>query len=247
MAYKKTEIYKFKYNEIGNIKTEDNNKEKIIEIFLLIDNVDIQELQKKSYQYKIPLNMVIDNKTGNNLIHAILFNERKTISEYQKLVMIQFLVQNNCNPDHFNKNNQTPLHIACVNQYKTIVDYLLSIHVNINAIDSFGRTAFHYLFMGKRELVPEDNMDDYYFTGTKKSPPNIDPDEFKNILNKIEKSDFFESFQETLTDYIKESQEFIDSKKEITEKKITDLLNRLPENKELLRKIIINKFNNKWT
>jgi hypothetical protein len=103
--------------------------------------------------------------------------------------------------------------------------------------------------MGKRELVKEDDMDDYYFTGKKMSPPTITKKDYDEYLDKIINMNFFNSFQKTLIDYIEDSQELKDSKQDILDTKYNDLLNRLPEvdRKAILYQIIINKFNNKWT
>ena len=63
--------------------------------------------------------------------------------------MIRFLVENRVNPDLPNRDNMTPLHLACVEQFEEIILYLIKLGVNINYQDNSGNSALHYLLSGK--------------------------------------------------------------------------------------------------
>jgi hypothetical protein len=78
--------------------------------------MDTQLLIQYSLVNNIPLGIQLPN--GNNLIHQVLLNNDKLKTEFNKLNVIKFLVQNEVNPDEPNRDNQTPIHIACQKQYK---------------------------------------------------------------------------------------------------------------------------------
>ena len=97
---------------------------KINELFNISNNMDTQELLQYSLINKIPLGIILSNN-GNNIIHNIILNTDIKKNEYNKLNIIKFLIQNNVNLDQPNINNQTPLHLACENQYLSIITYLI--------------------------------------------------------------------------------------------------------------------------
>jgi hypothetical protein len=92
---------------------------------------------------------MINDDNNNNLIHLTILNPNKFKSEFNKLNFIKFLVQNNIDPNQANKENQTPLHLACEKQYLDIVSYLLTLYIDVNYQDNNGYTPLHYLLMGK--------------------------------------------------------------------------------------------------
>ena len=104
--------------------------------------------------------MGISDEEQNNLIHKVLFDDTKQKSEYNRLNVIKFLVNNKVNPDQPNINDITPIHIACLKQYHEIVKYLLSLNVNPNYQDSLGNTPFHYYLNGEiKEYIKTDIQD----------------------------------------------------------------------------------------
>ena len=131
----------------------DNGKR--LELFNIINTLNTSELLQYSLINKISLNQCNDN--DDNLIHIVIRMDDTKITEMAKLNVIKFLVQNNVYPDKPNKNNNTPLHLACELQYYYIVEYLLKIGVNPNFTDNNGNTAFHYLLTGNIKLVESDN------------------------------------------------------------------------------------------
>lgn len=117
-----------------------------LELFNIVSNLDTHELLQFSLVNQIPLDFT--NNDGECLIHHVINIDSRKASEHAKLNVIKFLVQNKVNPDQPNKNNQTPLHLACGLQLPLIVEYLLSIGVNPNYQDNMGLTPFHYLLTG---------------------------------------------------------------------------------------------------
>lgn len=128
------------------------------QLFTLASKLDTHELLQFSLINQIPLNY--ENEDGECLIHHVVDIDPRKASEHSKLNVIKFLVQNGVNPDKPNKYNQTPLHLACSQQYPIIVKYLLEIGVNPNYQDNMGLSPFHYLLTGKiKTIEPTDVMD----------------------------------------------------------------------------------------
>jgi hypothetical protein len=136
------------------------SKEKVNELFILINDMDTQKLKEFTISRNIQLN-VEDSNTGDNLMHKVMNIINSKIKEFHKLNMIKFLYTNGVNPDEPNKENITPLHLACKYQYTSIVSYLVSLGVDINYQDNFGMTPFHYALQGNillHEVKEVDNI-----------------------------------------------------------------------------------------
>jgi hypothetical protein len=125
-------------------------KEKIDTLFSLMNQMDTQQIKQFSIVNNIPLN--VNDTNGENLIHKAINIENMLKKEFHRLNIIKFLIQNDVNPDKPNKENQTPLHLACKMQYADIVKYLIEIGVNVNYQDNYGSTPFHYALQGQIKL-----------------------------------------------------------------------------------------------
>jgi hypothetical protein len=145
-------------------------KEKIEELFSMINLMDSQQLKQYSIVNNITLN-VEDPISGDSLIHKVITSPNLLKKEFHRLNIVKFLVQNNVHPDKPNKENQTPLHLACKAQYSTIVNYLISLDVDLNFQDNYGFSSLHYALQGKIELYEE-------------------PREVKDFIQKPKKVDF---------------------------------------------------------
>jgi hypothetical protein len=122
------------------------DEKKGLELFNLASKLDTHELLQYSLDNQIPLDYT--NAEGECLIHEVINIDSRKASEHAKLNVIKFLIQNRVNPDKSNKNNQTPLHLACKQQLVIIVEYLLKLGVDPNFQDNMGNTPLHYLFTG---------------------------------------------------------------------------------------------------
>ena len=122
------------------------DKNKINQIFSIINNMNSFDLKNTSSRLKIPL--AVTDEDENTLIHKILENDDKTKNEGMRLNLIKFLINEGVNPDSPNKENITPLHIACEKQYCEIIHYLLDNGCNPNFQDNYNMTPLHYLLMG---------------------------------------------------------------------------------------------------
>lgn len=135
-------------------------KEKVDELFTLINDMDTQKLKEFTISRNIQLN-VEDSNTGDNLMHKVINMVNNKVKEFHKLNMVKFLYTNGVNPDEPNKENITPLHLACKFQYTSIASYLVSLGVDINYQDNFGMTPFHYALQGNillHEVKEIDNI-----------------------------------------------------------------------------------------
>jgi hypothetical protein len=115
----------------------------IADLFSKAHNMDIFEIKNFVLINKIPLS--VQDNDGNNLIH-IAIDSSSSKTEIHRLNFIKSLYHENVNPDAPNKNNVTPLLLACKKQYIKIIEYLIEIGVDINYYDNFKNNAYNYLF-----------------------------------------------------------------------------------------------------
>jgi photosystem II stability/assembly factor-like uncharacterized protein len=87
----------------------------------------------------------LNNEDNETLIFAILKNESGDLTELQKLFIIEKLVLKNIsvNINSF-KNDQNPLHFACMKKYMNIIKYLVDKGCDQNKLDNFGKAPIHY-------------------------------------------------------------------------------------------------------
>lgn len=122
------------------------DEKKILEMFNLIENMDMNELLIFSTKNKIPLNL--STKSGETLIHIVVRMSETSVTEKSKLNMCKFLIAHDVPYDSPNKDNISPLHIACQLQLETIIKLLLENDADINRQDNIGNTPMHYLLSG---------------------------------------------------------------------------------------------------
>ncbi len=171
----------------------------IIDVFNIVGNLNINDLKIKMLLEQIPYNIVDAN--GNSLYHKVLMDDDVLKTENQRLQMIKFLFNENCNPDTPNNMNVTPFHLACMKQYESIIDFFIDINVDINYKDSYGNTPLHKLLVGNIKLeeklnigklfpVPPKTQDYYKYDSIKK---------LKEIIwEDIKDSKFIKSIDETI-------------------------------------------------
>lgn len=215
--------------------------QKIFDLFNLVYQMDTQEIMQYSLINKIPLSVTLPS-SGNNLIHEILSNDDKLKNEFNKLNVIKFLVQNDVNPDEPNKENQTPIHIACQKQYNDIVEFLINeCEVSLNYKDNNGFTPLHYLLIGEIKLFDKKEISDL-ITFQRKGDivKKDDIIEIKKLIYPlIIEHPFLSSLEKTIYDTLKNNSEIENIiletqnkiQKNISSKEKT---NNLKENKEII-------------
>jgi hypothetical protein len=156
---------------------------KINSILSKTDEMDTQEILQLSLINKIPLPIITD-RDGNNLIHLAILNTNYK-SEFAILNYIKFLVQQQVNPDQPNKENQTPLHLACQNQYLTIINFLLEQNINVNYQDNNGLTAFHYLLSGNIKTYEAKEIKEFLIPNPKNKESKIDRDNLLDLKKRL--------------------------------------------------------------
>ena len=135
---------KFDMNPYRERITYDENK--IMEMFSIAENMDINELLVFSTKNKIPLSLL--TKSGDSLIHVIVKIDENIVTEKSKLNMCKYLISHDVPYDSPNKDNISPLHIACQLQLQSIIELLLENNADINRQDNIGNTPMHYLLGG---------------------------------------------------------------------------------------------------
>jgi hypothetical protein len=195
---------KFDKPYINVIKPDENKIKDIIQYAL---EMDTQSLLQYSLINKVPLAIVIDSN-GNNLINQTILNTNKIKSEFNRLNFIKFLVQNQVNPDQPNKDNQTPLHLACQFQYQEIVKYLVSLNVNTNYQDNFGYTPLHYLLTGNITIYNEKPIKEFVVASNNKNDRKEELlDLKKDLWNELYTNyePFFKTLDKNINQSIKEN------------------------------------------
>ena len=172
---------------------------KIELLFQSVIDMDTNELRNIATMHQLPLGVI--NENGDTLIHKVISNDTVEKNENNRLNVIKFLVNNNVNPDSPNKDNITPLHLACLKQYPDIIKYLLEIKVNPNFADNLGNTPFHYYLNGQikpykpafiNDLIP--HTDSYKTEISDLSMATIE----KNIWNDISDNSGIKAISKTI-------------------------------------------------
>ncbi len=179
----------------------------IIDAFLIAGSMNVSELSQFMMINMIPYSIV--DMMGNTLIHKVISDIDVTKTEYQRLVMIKFLYNENVNPDAPNNMNLTPLHLACIKQYKDIINFLLEIGVDVNYKDNFGNTPLHRLMTGN--IIPEEKITQGNLIPASKKVDNkmmeLWKQERSNIWEEIKTSPFIQAIDKTLQSSIGSEEE----------------------------------------
>lgn len=198
-----------KYDKIHRPKYNYDSR-KLADLFSIINNMNTDELTRMNIIHKIPLT-VTDND-GNNLIHYVLKNSDPTKTEFHRLNVIKFLFNQNVNPDAPNSENMTPLHFACMKQYKDIINYLIDdIGVNYNYQDNMGNTGLHYLLAG---IIKENKDDSIKSLVPLQEKKDINREKLwletrKEIWELIKNSEYLDAIKNTINKSISDSKQSI--------------------------------------
>ncbi len=230
-------------------------KEKVDSLFGLMNLMDTQQIKQFSMINNVPLN--VDDINGENLIHKAINTENILKKEFHRLNIIKFLVQNGVNPDKPNKDNQTPLHLACKYQYADITEYLVSLGVNLNYQDNYGAVPFHYALQGSLALMePSKEIREFI-----SKPKKIDEEKRlvlieikKKIWDVVKDSPFITSIKTTVDNSIYSDKKIKDrtvefytkATKTSTSVSAENYLKNYKESIEILRNSIDSTVKSKW-
>jgi hypothetical protein len=220
------------------------DENKIMEMFNLVENMNTNDLLIFSTKNKIPLSLP-STKSGDTLIHVILRIDDSNITEKSKLNMCKFLILHNVPHDLPNRDNISPLHIACQLQLESIIKLLLENNADINRQDNIGNTPMHYLLGGIiknyeiREVVniippkkKNNKLDDIYI-------------EIKKYMSEYLKTNnltILETLKETFNNIVEYDNNINDTISDIMSKQ-KDILSIVPASNDinLIYKIIMDK------
>ncbi len=165
------------------------NQENINQLFKTVMFDNISEIKLMISKTNTPLN--IRNIDDKGLIHFVLENDNIE-SEDEKLEIIKFLLEHGASLS-YDKYNVCPLHLACKKQYAKITKFLLK-SSDVNACDSNGMNALHYLVQGDVKQCSDDKQIGKIIEKNPKT--DIITKEMKNIsveiLNKLNDKDIKE-------------------------------------------------------
>ena len=91
----------------------------------------------------LPLNSIKD-ESGNSILHIILGINDNKLSELEKLEICKFLIDKGANINVYNKQGNTPLHVAAQKQYLTIINLFYEKGCNMNSLNNYQQNALHF-------------------------------------------------------------------------------------------------------
>lgn len=134
------------------------------------------------------LNQLIDDTSilsdrkkedGSTLAFALLENDNSSLTELQKLKLLQKLVVKRVPINAYNKFNRTVVHIAAENSYFEILEYLKDIGCDMTKIDNNGNAPIHYIV----DHMIKNRDDDKLFAKQTFEPKTVKSlEKFKNLL-----------------------------------------------------------------
>lgn len=170
--------------------SENNEGQTVLDICVKHNNKDIikyiYEIVSKTTESNFRLK---ENRKG--IFHyAAIYNKIYPILYfYEKL---QRFFKNNLIVDIPTESGMTPLHYACQNGNKKIVDLLIDLGANINSVDKKGNSCLHYaVYSGNESLVKKLVM-----YGINKNIKNLEGDLALNIAEKKKYNDMIDILNE---------------------------------------------------
>lgn len=197
-----------------------DNSAKIDRIMSVIISGDLNGIKNTLASENMHLN--IKNSMGKSPIHVLLEQTSLTLSEKQKLNIIDFLVTNGASVTSYDNNNVTPLHLAAKNMMPLVIQYLLNHGAKIDTVDNNGMTPLHYAVQGMPEKC---------ITTTTKVEPLDDSKNIKSLLNQLtleiieilkQNNQYLNNIQQVVNDIVNNKQnDIIKLKKEMIQNIVT--------------------------
>ncbi len=144
---------KRQYVSIDQNPIKNQSKESIAQFSLVVKNGDINEIRNYVINNQIVLSGMYDKLQGSP-INSILMADNKSISNSNKLEIIEYLEKNGVPFDIPDGNNVRPIHLAAQMGSPKIVDFLISKGANLASKDSSGNTPLHYAVRGTEITCP---------------------------------------------------------------------------------------------
>lgn len=93
------------------------------------------------------MSMGLKNENGESVLHIIIKNSN--ISKNDKLALVKLGIEKGAPISSFDKNNITPIHLACKYQLPKVVGLLIEKGANVRVQDSQYKTPLHYAIVGE--------------------------------------------------------------------------------------------------
>lgn len=131
----------FKKNKFGEIPLIKHIKNKNFDIITILINFIIDTNNDTIFE-------IIDNDKNNILHHLCSINDNinhdKIYDTIKKIILIKNDIVN-----YQNKNYETPIIIAAKNNHEDIIYFLKSMNCNMNLLDIFGNSVYHYICLNE--------------------------------------------------------------------------------------------------
>jgi hypothetical protein len=123
----------------------------INKLFVAYESMDINLINEQLIQTNI--NLV--NKNNENGLHIILNIDESRYTEEQKFLIVKELIEKGIDVNKYDINHKTPLHIAVMKQYPTIIELLLDRGASVDYKDDNGMTPLHLAMIRLVKKCPE--------------------------------------------------------------------------------------------
>jgi ankyrin repeat protein len=140
------------WGEKAAIPGKEADDELINKLYLLV--TDGNFLKLKDFMTN-KINATVRNETDETVLHIIIKND--TLTDNEKYELVKLCINNGAMVNGYDKNNITPLHIACELQLAKVIDLLLENGADVNAHDSQNKTPIYNAITGKNITCPSYN------------------------------------------------------------------------------------------
>lgn len=218
-TYPKQPIYQSKEPDITKIVTD---------FFTKLDEGNINDIKRFIQEKNMSINKFIDD-SGCTGLHRILLTSKPSESdENSKLEIIKLLIRYSANINAIDKHGQTPLLLAALHKYTKICQYLLDNGAQ-DISDNNKMSAVHQLCIPKEIPCPDNKSVDTIVPmpeNTLEKDPN-EKEIIKDVLQLCDKDNNITDYIDSLTDTIKNIQEYYPDEFKETEKNIISELGNI--------------------
>jgi ankyrin repeat protein len=142
--------YRPQFRDKYHIPEKLTNPDLINQLYLIVSEGNY--LRLKDFISQNHIVATSRNENNETLLHIII--KDTNLSQSDKYELCKLAILNGAIVNGFDKDNVTPLHLACAFQLERIVRLLLENGANTNALDNQNKSPIYYLIEGKKIQCP---------------------------------------------------------------------------------------------
>lgn len=156
------------------------NEDIIKRVYLALNDNNLAEIKKTMLEQNTSFYLTSE-ETGESPMHIVIKSDN--LDADSKFELVNFLIENGSPITTYDKNNVTPLHLACKHQLYDVVRILLKNGANVNDVDNQNMSCLHYLCQGNVGNCTNTRVKIFPDLGGIKKPKKIK----KNLMMTIQK------------------------------------------------------------